>query len=137
MPLYDIRCKKSGSTFERQIKLANFSDPIFCACGSVANRIISTPRFTVDNTDYSCPVTGARIASKREHEENLKKQNCRVLEPGEHRLSAEGRKAADEALDKKVEETVEREIESYSSEKKERLHNELVNGGLDVQLERK
>lgn len=137
MPLYDIRCEKSGSTFERQIKLVNFSDPIFCACGSVAKRLISTPRFTVDQTDYACPVTGKRIASKREHENNLKRQNCRVLEPGETSAAEQRRKADDEALDKKVEETVEREIESYSSAKKEQLHNELVNGGLDVQLERR
>lgn len=136
MPLYDIRCNRSGQTFERMIKLKDFEAPIYCACNSSAARLISKPRFTVDQTDYACPVTGKRIASKHEHEENLKQQNCRVLEPGETESATKKRAADDEVLDKKIEETVEREIEAYSSEKKEKLHNELVHGGLDVEVVR-
>lgn len=136
MPLYDFKCV-NGHTFERQVKLANFEDIQTCDCNAVATRLISKPRFSVDQTDYACPVTGERIASKREHEENLKRQNCRVLEPGETESAAKKRLSDDEVLDKKIEETVEREIESYSSAKKEQLSNELVNGGLDVEVVRK
>lgn len=135
MPLYDFKCER-GHTFERQVKLANFEDIQTCDCGAISIRLISKPRFTVDQTDYACPITGKRIASKHEHEENLKQQNCRVLEPGETESATRKRAADDEVLDKKIEETVEREIEAYSSEKKEKLHNELVHGGLDVEVVR-
>ncbi len=137
MPLYDIQCEATGAKFERMIRLANFSDPINCACGSSARRLISTPLFTVDQTGYNCPVTDKWIGSRGAHRDNLQRQGCRVLEQGETALSVKRREAEDAALDKKIEDTVEREIESYSSHKKEQLHNELVNGKLDLSVERK
>jgi putative FmdB family regulatory protein len=136
MPLYDIRCSKSGKIFERFIKLEKFSEPIECACGAPANRVISSPLFSVDKTGYNCPVTGRWIGSKREHQENLKRTGCRVLEDGETKAAAEIRRKREEAFDKKIEDTVEKEFESYSSDKKEQLHNELVNGKLDLVVER-
>lgn len=137
MPLYDIRCETTGEIFERSIPLAKFEEPIFCACGSSARRVISTPLFSVDNTGYSCPVTGRWVGSKREHRENLKQQGCRVLEPGETEAAQRRHQADDEALFKKVEDTVEQTIESWSSDKKEKLHNELVNAKVDLAVERK
>lgn len=137
MPLYDIQCSRSGETFERFIPLANFEESITCACHSPARRLISTPLFTVDHTGYDCPVTGKWVGSKSEHRENLRQTGCRVLESGETE-AAKRRAAESEAeFDRKIEDTVEREIESYSSDKKEQLHNELVNGKLDLSVERK
>lgn len=137
MPLYDIRCSQSNKLFERHIKLSDFDDPIVCACGAPAHRVVSTPMFIVDNTGYTCPVTDKWIGSKHQHEENLKLQGCRVLEPGETDAAAKRREADDLELDKRVEDTVEKEIESWNSAKKEQLHNELINGGLDLVVERK
>jgi putative FmdB family regulatory protein len=136
MPLYDCLCSQ-GHKFERFIKLADFEAPIICDCHATARRVISAPLFTVDNTDYTCPVTGKWIGSRGEHRENLQRQGCRVLEPGETALSQRRKQEAEEAFDRRIEDTVEREIESYSSAKKEQLHNELVNGGLDVSVERR
>lgn len=137
MPLYDIRCERTGETFERMIKLANFSDPIKCACGSPAIRLISTPMFSVDNVGYDCPVTGKWVGSQREHRENLARNGCRVLEAGETEAASRRHKEADDELDRKIGDTVEREIESWSSDKKEKLHNELVNAKADLAVERK
>lgn len=136
MPLYDIRCSESGKIFERVIPLAKFEEPIFCTCGAPAIRIISTPMFSVDNTGYDCPVTGKWIGSKREHEENLKRQGCRVLEAGEKEANVRRRESEDAALDRAVDQTVEREIETMPSAKRERLFNELESG-LDVSVDRK
>ncbi len=136
MPLYDIRCER-GHVSERRIPLANYSDPIECACGAVASRVISTPRFSVDNTGYHCPVTEKWVGSRREHRENLKQTGCRVLETGEKEAAAKRRADDDAKLDRMIEDTVEKEIEAYSSDKKEQLHNELVNGGLDISVDRK
>jgi predicted nucleic acid-binding Zn ribbon protein len=137
MPLYDIQCSKSGITFERMIPLANFEEPIICACHAPAKRLISRPLISVDNTGYNCPVTGKWVGSRREHRDNLARQGCRVLEPGEKDLNSKRREQEEAAFERKIEDTVERTIESYPSAKKEQLHNELVNGGLDVAVERR
>lgn len=135
MPLYDFRCD-SNHTFERFVPLEKFEEQQECACGAPAHRLISTPMFSVDNTGYSCPITGDWIGSKRQHQENLARHGCRVLETGETE-AAKSRKAREEAeFEKRVEETVEREIEAMPSNKREQLHNELVNGKLDISVER-
>lgn len=135
MPLYDCKCEK-GHTFERMIKLAHFEEPIICACHALAKRVISAPLFTVDHTGYSCPVTGKWIGSGGAHRNNLQRHDCRVLEAGESEAATNRRLADDATLDRKIEDTVEKEIESYSSAKKEQLHNELVHGGADISVDR-
>jgi putative FmdB family regulatory protein len=134
MPLYDFKCEK-GHTFERMVKLAHFEEAQYCDCHARANRLISAPRFSVDNVEYECPVTGKAIRSKREHEENLKRQDCRVLETGETEQSVKARAAADEAFEKQVDDSVEQMIEKLPSDKKERLANELTSGA-DVSVDR-
>jgi len=135
MPLYDFLCAE-GHPFERMVPLANFSDTQHCACSAPATRVISAPMFTVDQTDYTCPITGNWIGSKAAHRENLAKHSCRVLEGGEKEAAAAFRQKQDEALDKAIETTVEKSIEAMPSAKKEQLHNELINGGLTAEVTR-
>lgn len=134
MPLYDIQCEASGAHFDRHIKLVNFEEPIFCACGSRAKRLISRPMISVDQTGYTCPVTDKWVGSLREHRENLQRQNCRVLEPGEKELNDKFRAEQDERLYRKVEDTVEQSIAKMDSAKKERLFNEMSHN--EVAIER-
>lgn len=136
MPLYDIRCDRTGEIFERVISLANFEAPIFCDCQSLARRVISTPMIAVDHTGYNCPVTGKWVGSKREHRENLAQNGCRVLEAGETQSSTQRRQADEDALLDRVGDTVEKTIDSWSSDKKEKLHNELINGKADLSVDR-
>ena len=135
MPLYDFRCSE-GHTFERHVPLANFSDPQNCSCGSPAQRLISRPMFSVESVGYNCPITGSWIGSKKDHQENLARHGCRVLETGETSASAARRQAADTALDAAVEATVEKEIETMSSDKRETLYNELTRQGVDAVVTR-
>lgn len=135
MPLYDFRCE-AGHKFERTVRLINYGEPQHCDCGSVAQRLISAPMFSVDHTSYSCPVTGQPITSKHQHEENLRKTNSRVLEPGEKESNQKSREAAESAFDKSIENSVEKELSTWGSAKMERLTNELVNGKADVKVER-
>lgn len=134
MPLYDFKCEK-GHIFERQVKLADFEETQHCDCHAPAIRLISAPRFSVDNVDYECPVTGKSIRSKREHEENLKRQDCRVLETGETEQTVKARAAADEAFEKQVDDSVEQMIDQMPGDKREQLANELVSG-VDVSVDR-
>lgn len=135
MPMYDFKCE-AGHKFERMVRLVNYGELQHCNCGELATRQISAPQFTVDSTDYSCPVTGRRIASKHEHEENLKRTDSRVLEPGEKEANQKNREAAESAFDKTIEDSVERELSSWGSDKMEKLSNELVNGNVDLKIER-
>lgn len=136
MPLYDFKCEKDH-IFERHVPLKDFAAQQFCDCGEVARRVISTPMISVDSVGYTCPVTGSWIGSKREHNENLKRHGCRVLETGEKEAAAEFRKKADEEFDRKVEATVEKEVEAMPSEKREKLYSELTRGGVDAVVERR
>lgn len=132
MPLYDIKCSKSGKLFERIIPLWNFAEPIICSCGAPAIRVISTPLFSVDQTSYQCPVTGRYIGSKREHEENLRATGCRVLEEGEKEINARKRQEAEMAFESAVDATVEQSIESLPSASRERLYNEMTHSTVTV-----
>ena len=136
MPLYDFQCSNSHK-FEKMVKLADFDTAQFCACGLEAKRLISKPRFSIDMTDYLCPITEKWIGSKSAHRENLAQQGCRVLEAGETASDQKQRERADERFEQTVEDTVEKQIDAMSSSKKEQLCNELVNGNLDLQVERK
>lgn len=135
MPLYDFRCDE-GHRFERFVKLENFADPQNCSCGAAAERVISAPMFTVDNTGYNCPITGKWIGSKKAHEDNLKRHDCRVLETGEKDANEAKRAAQERAFDKAIEDSVEKELSTWDSAKMETLSNELVNGKVEAVVER-
>lgn len=135
MPMYDFRCK-AGHVFERFVRLEHFDQPQRCNCEEEASRLISAPMFSVDHTDYSCPVTGQRISSKHQHEENLRQHDCRVLETGEKEANQKFRQEAEAQFDKTIEDSVERELSTWGSDKMEQLSNELVNGKVDLKIER-
>lgn len=136
MPLYEYRCKNTNKRFERFVPLQNFQAPQLCSCGGEGLRVISSVRINVESVDYQCPITGKHISSKYDHEENLKLHDCRVLETGEKEASERFRQQIEADFDRKVEETVEKEFEAMSSDKKEKLANELTSG-LDVAVERR
>lgn len=136
MPLYEYRCQECQQRFERFVKLENYQEGQTCTCGGAGDRIISIPRFIVEDVGYDCPITGEWIGSKHAHENNLAKHGCRVLETGEKEAAAKFRAKQEQDFDQKVEETVERTIDSMPSEKRERLANELE-GGLTAEVVRK
>jgi hypothetical protein len=50
---------------------------------SVNRADLPTPRVSGDYTPYECPITGNMIEGRAAHAENLKRNDCRILEPGE------------------------------------------------------
>jgi hypothetical protein len=118
------------------VPLADFEVQQFCTCHAPAFRMISAPRFMVENVDYRCPITEKHIGSKRDHENNLSEHNCRVLEPGEAQASRKYREDSDRALDKQLDNAVDREWEVMPSAKKEKLATELL-AGTDLAVERR
>lgn len=137
MPMYDCQCAR-GHRFERHIPLDLFEQPIHCECGALSKRLITAPRILVSPIDYSydCPITGKHITTKHAHEENLKAHGCRVLEPGERSYNSRVRQEAETAMEKKIDMTIEREIDLMPSEKREMLAKEL-SAGVELGVERK
>ena len=134
MPLYDFRCQ-SGHKFEKFVPLKDFDMVQYCACGAAANRLISRVAIAVEAVEYQCPVTGEPILSKRAHENNLRKHNCILAEPGYEDDINSRRAAKDAEFEKTIDDFVEKEWDSYSSDKREALAKDLM-AGADVVIER-
>lgn len=56
-----------------------------------------------DISGYDCPVTGKWISSRKDHRENLKRHNCRLLEKGE---KVQNIKDKERALNNSIDRTV-------------------------------
>lgn len=137
MPLYDCKCVR-GHIFERRIPLTEFAEEIICDCGATAKRCIAKPMIFGGRLDYeyACPITGEHISSKRQHEENLKKHGCRVLETGEREYNSRVQARANEEFERKIDQTIERAIDTMPSEKREQLGKELE-AGVSVSVDRR
>lgn len=83
MPLYDYRCTECGHVEEYVVRMADLETVAFFHCATQMERLISAPHVAADYAPYECPVTGRQIEGRRQHEENLKRTGCRLLEPGE------------------------------------------------------
>jgi putative FmdB family regulatory protein len=136
MPLYSYKCLSSGFIFDRFAPMADSAKPQDCACGAMADRVITATRISVDYAGYNCPVTGKWISGRRQHEENLKRTDSRLLEPGETEAAHKYREKLEADFDRQIETTVEKQYEALPSDKKEKLANELLSG-LDVSVERR
>lgn len=132
MPRYDYECAVCRTITERLLPMALSDSEQRCATclQPMVKVFLTAPMGIVSNIyqPYKCPITGEVIDGKKAHTENLAKHNCRVLEGGEFEAAQRFRRESDEALDRGVEETVEREIALMPTEKKETLANELASG---------
>jgi putative FmdB family regulatory protein len=109
VPTYDYRCAQ-GHTFEGYASMADSGRATTCVrCGALAEKVIlRAPRVVGDYAPYECPVTGRWIEGKREHEENLRRTGCHVMEGGEVEAEERRRVAAEAAEEAVIEEAVER-----------------------------
>lgn len=136
MPLYTFACRACGYKDRLFRKIDDRNDEASCGvCSAEMQRILEAPRVVTDLAGYECPVTGAWIEGRRQHEENLKRTGSRLLEPGETRQCIEARKAADDAFAERIAETAAKTVASWEPAKQERLANEL-SAGVDVSFTR-
>lgn len=126
MPLYDYKCPE-GHGFESFFRMTQDSSSAVCpVCERAATKVLTPPRVTVENVRYRCPITDKVITSKRDHANNLRVHGCHVMEPGEADAIRAANARADAEFERRVGETVEREIEQMPTAKVERLANELA-----------
>jgi len=129
MPTYTAQCTACGFTFLIYRKISERNSAANCErCQAAAKRVLDAPRVVADYEAYNCPITGREIRGRREHEENLRRHNCRVYEPGELEEHKKYKaKEADIQLEQ-VAETAANLALSLPEEKFERLAGELVHG---------
>ena len=71
----------------------------------------------VSKVEYRCPITNEPITTKQQHENNLARHGCRILETGEAEQAKRKRLESERELDKKIESEVERLVETMPSKK--------------------
>lgn len=136
MPLYDYKCPMCGIQQGVFKRIADLELPEPCErCKQPMVQVLSAPAVFGDYPGYECPITGNWIEGRKAHLENLKKHGCRLLEPGEREGHAASLKAADDALDKSIDHTVEEFVTTLPARKREQFFAE-VEGGVDVQVTR-
>jgi putative FmdB family regulatory protein len=139
MPIYDYRCPTCTTRREVFKKIAEIDKPERCPkCAFFMERQLSAPIVRGDIAAYDCPITGKRIEGRRQHEENLKRHGCRVLESGESEAAARYKSSAAAAQveeDIEIDTTVEQFVEALPTAKREQLAAE-IQSGLDIDISR-
>lgn len=129
MPIYSYACVVCGHKHDVVKSIADLDRMERCLkCEYPMQRQICAPAVVGDYAGYECPITGKWIEGRRAHEENLKKHNCRVLEPGETEQVSRYHQRAEQQFDKAVEATAEEFIEKLPTQKREKLVAEVEHG---------
>ena len=129
MPVYDYECLSCGAVEEKVHSIAVLGMQQYCSvCNGRMNKLLSAPMVAVSKIEYRCPITNAPITTKQQHENNLAKHGCRILETGEVEQAKRKRVESNRELDRKIESEVEKLVETMPSDKKERLANEIASG---------
>ncbi len=135
MPLYEFACDSCNTKEDRVLPLADYMKEQQCKCGQVMRKCLSAPAVSVDYPAYQCPVSGATIEGRKQHEENLKRQGCRIWEPGETEAVRRNKDDEERQFARHVETTIDRQLEAMPTRKKEQLVSELKSGA-DLALTR-
>lgn len=133
MPLYEYRCEH-GHTFTRFFSLADHRRWQPCACGVLAEQLISCPVLVTAQPEccYDSPIDGTPITSWAQRRNDLDKHNCQEYDPEMKTDHMNRIKAHDDALDKSVDTFVEQQWAGMSTDKRNALAKDLVEMGADT-----
>lgn len=97
-------------------------------CLVAMRRVLTVPMAYVREINYTAPTTGRPITNLQEHREELARTDTVVYEPGIKQDQERNERRREEALERKVGETVDREIAAMPARKREKLTAELQGG---------
>lgn len=135
MPVYVFSCD-NGHRFDRFLPLDEYDTPQTCDCGAEAHRKIVPTMLNCDIAPwdaYISPATGKPITSYKERREDMARSGCVDYDEGMKRDQKAMIKQGDDALDKAIDQTVEKEISKMDAHKKERLYNEMQHNDLSYE----
>lgn len=128
MPTYSYRCSicRKQEDAIRSVDERNAGPT--CCNGWHMRRILTAPMVCVrQEVNYEAP-SGRKITSWAQHQEELARTNSILYEPGIKQDQERNQRRRNEELERKVDETVEREIAAMPSRKLEKLGAELEAG---------
>lgn len=127
MPIYSYQCKSCGDRMEKYVRLRDYKEIQIChTCSHEMDKMIDICQISQDYEPYTCPITGVLISGKKEHRENLRRHGKRVFESGEKEEFMRKKQLEESNFEKRVDETIDREISKLSSDQKARLAHEVV-----------
>jgi hypothetical protein len=137
-PFYDYACP-DGHIFTKYFSVSNHIGELSCDCGEWATQIISSPSMiTVQpSIAYDSPIDGRHITTWDMRAEDLKRNGCRPYDPEMKKDAAKFRKDKQDKLEASLDETVAETITKMPTRERGKLYSDLVNKGLDIQVERK
>src|ERR1700704_3285568 len=132
MPIYTYSCRGCGERFERYLPMALCSTLVIHACAGVGPKIFLPPMVRGDLPGYESPIDGRWIEGRRARLEDLRRHSCRPYETGEKEQNERARGQANDRLDQRIDETVERQFDAMPARKKELLEQEIRAGATTV-----
>ena len=137
MPIYVYVCE-DGHQFDIYKTIKEIDTPTFCECGKCARRKIVPTMINCDMQPwdyYESPTTGKPIRSYKDRREDMKLSGCVDYDPSMKTEYKKRIQREDKEMDKKVEQTVEKQWSQMDSRKREKLANELLSGA-DCEIKR-
>jgi hypothetical protein len=139
MPLHDFLCR-NGHVSEMMVPFGTESIPCPLCLAHVdiqAEKVFlrAPMSFVREDVCYESPIDGRLVTSYQQHLEDLARNDCVLYESGIKQDQERNERMREEALERSVEETVDREIALMPAAKKEKLAAELE-GGLTATPER-
>lgn len=129
-PLHDFECPK-GHRFEKFQTLDMLRDYAKCphCCLDAKKVFLRAPvGFVQPDYHYTSPVDGRPITNYHEHVEELARTNSVVYESGIKQDQERNERMREEAVERAMDETVEKEIAAMPTIKREKLAAELEGG---------
>jgi hypothetical protein len=130
VPLHDHYCQWCNEYEERHVSVEDLDKPQRHRCGLAMERVYTKfpMAFIRPDVNYTSPVDGRPITNYQEHLEELARNDSVVYEPGIKQDQERNARLREEALDRAVDETVDREIATMPAAKREKLVAELEGG---------
>lgn len=127
MPIYEYKCE-CGRKFDRVLPLARYDEKQECSCGKIAEKQLSAPMIQVDIPAYISPASGKHINSRSAMREDMASTGCVEYDPGLKEENNRRLRNEELALEKSLDETVEKTIHEMPARKREKLTAELESG---------
>jgi len=135
MPRYGYKCPVCLRSFDRILRVSEHKSEMECDCGGMARQVITAPTVVIpahmrwdSQPGYESPASGQIITTNRQRINDLAATGCVEYDPGMRQDVDQRVIDDDKALDKAVDDTVDREIAAMPTKKRERLDVEMALG---------
>lgn len=129
MPTYTYKCKKDH-VFDLFLPFSESDSPQTCECGAETERYFTPqalPSFIIKGFEaYESPMTGEIIRSNKQRLEDMKKHNCVEYDPEIKTDQRRHAEEADKAIEKSVDETVERAFGQMTTDEKHAIAHDMA-----------